>query len=118
MTATIPIVVTDQNTGLTARRNVKVTVTGEQPTLSAGGDATIKNRTVFHRLVSFSVPAYETPSATVDYGDGTGVHSLKLGKGTFTLRNRYTKTGRYTVTVTLSDQFGDRSSTHFTVTVK
>jgi ELWxxDGT repeat protein len=119
MAATIAVVVTDQTTGLSASASVKVTVSGVKPTVLAGADATVKAKTLFTRGGTFSAPSYATLTATVRYGDGTGAHPLTLNKnGTFTLKATYTKAGSYKVVVTLTDQYGDSSSTSFVVTVK
>ena len=52
-------------------------------------------------------PGADTWTATVDYGDGTGVQTLILNAGkTFALRHTYTKKGTYKVTVKVTDDDG------------
>lgn len=49
---------------------------------------------------------FSGPSATVDYGDGTGAQSLILSGNNFSLNHTYQNIGVYTVTVTISDAQG------------
>lgn len=58
---------------------------------------------------SFTDPdlAGHTYTATVNYGDGTGTHSLALVGTTFTLSHAYSGlVGTYTITVTVIDNDG------------
>jgi hypothetical protein len=55
--------------------------------------------------------------ATVDYGDGTGVHRLPLSPtGTFLLDHVYTRPGTFTTVVKMSDGRGDLETASLTVT--
>ena len=49
---------------------------------------------------SFTDPGADTWTATVDYGDGSGVQALTLTDKTFNLSHTYADNGSYTVTVT------------------
>jgi hypothetical protein len=52
---------------------------------------------------SFTDPDADTWTATVDYGDGSGVQPLTLVGKTYQLNHLYDDNGSYTVTVTVSD---------------
>ncbi|MEO8897811.1 MAG: HD domain-containing phosphohydrolase [Candidatus Dormibacter sp.] len=58
-------------------------------------------------------------TATVDYGDGSGVHSLSLNGTSFRLSHTYglAVLGNHTVTVTITDDDGGSTSATTTVTV-
>jgi PKD domain len=57
-------------------------------------------------------------TATVNYGDGTGTHSLPLAGTTFRLSHHYTAlVGSYQVTVTVTDNDGVSGKGTATVTV-
>ena len=59
-----------------------------------------------------------SPTATVDYGDGTGGQPLTLnGDKTVSLIHLYADDGSYTVTVTVTDDDSDSGSDPLTVTV-
>jgi autotransporter-associated beta strand protein len=95
-----------------------VTVHNVAPVVSGGGDATIRLSTPFVRAGSFAdAGVLDTHTATVDYGDGTGVLSLPLRNGQFNLIHRYLFAGEYTVTVTVTDDDGGVGRATFKVTV-
>jgi hypothetical protein len=58
-------------------------------------------------------------TATVDYGDGSGVHPLSINGRYFSLSHTYglTLLGGHTVTVTITDDDGASTSATTTVTV-
>ncbi|HLL03553.1 MAG TPA: PKD domain-containing protein [Myxococcaceae bacterium] len=59
------------------------------------------------RRVSFYDPGTaDTWTATVDYGDGTGVQTLELTSSSFNLSHVYANNGSYTVTLTVRDDDG------------
>ena len=66
----------------------------------------------FTRNGSFVDPGTDTWSATVDYGDGSGVQPLTLSGKTFTLSHVYADDdgGLFTVTVTVNDEDGGSGS--------
>jgi hypothetical protein len=68
---------------------------------------------------SDSEAASDSFTATVDYGDGSGIHAVTLSNGSFTLSHAYgiTVLRAYTVTVTVTDDDGAAASATSTVTV-
>lgn len=76
------------------------------PVVSAGADATLDEGDTFVRAGSFTDPGADTWSATVDYGDGSGVQPLALVGKTFNLSHLYVDDGSYTVTVRVTDDDG------------
>ena len=82
-----------------------------------GGLALLGN---FSALGSFTDADFagNTFSATVNYGDGTGTHSLPLAGTTFTLSHHYTALiGSFQVTVTVTETGGLPGTGTATVTV-
>jgi putative cell wall-binding protein len=74
------------------------------PVVSAGSDATVTIGSAFSRSGSFTDPDDDSWTATVDYGDGSGLVPLTLNSNkTFSLSHLYGGTGAYTVTVTVED---------------
>ena len=75
-----------------------VTITGGQPELDEGDQFTAAG--------SFTDPGADAWTATVDYGDGTGVSPLTLNPDkTFALDHTYLDNGNFTVTVRVFDGF-------------
>jgi hypothetical protein len=72
------------------------------PIVDAGPNATVIQGNPFLRAGTFSDPDPDTWTATVDYGDGSGIQPLALTGKTFNLSHGYAA-GRYTLTVTVSD---------------
>ena len=90
----------------------------EAPTVDAGPDATVNEGTTFTRSGSFTDPDIgDSWTATVDYGDGSGVQALTPDGQTFTLSHAYADDGLHEVTVTVTDSEGESGSDTFTVTV-
>ena len=88
---------TDEETAL-------VEITNVPPAVNAGADATIDEGDPFTGSGSFSDPGADTWTATVDYGDGSGVQPLTLNMDkTFDLSHTYADDGDYTVTVRVED---------------
>jgi PKD repeat protein len=88
------------------------------PTVEAGPDATINETRTFISSGYFVDPDSDTWTATVDYGDGTGLHNLALNVDkTFNLSHTYVNNGVYTVTVTVIDGEGAIDSDTANVTV-
>jgi hypothetical protein len=95
------------------------TVQNVAPTVSVGSNATIDEGNAFSRAGSFTDPGtQDTWTATVDYGDGSGVQSLTLNPDkTFALDHVYGDNGVYTVTVSVSDDDSGTGTGTLMVTV-
>ncbi len=79
-------------------------------------DAIFKNAT-FARSGSFVDPGADIWTATVDYGDGSGVQSLALSGKAFNLSHVYSAEGTFTVSVTVRDDDGGVGTAEAQVTV-
>ncbi len=88
------------------------------PVVTVGPNATLDEGRTFTRNGSFTDPDNgQTWSASVYYGDGSGLQPLTLNLDqTFTLDHRYGDDGIYTVTVSVSDGFA-RGQASLQVTV-
>jgi parallel beta-helix repeat protein len=81
-----------------------LTVQNSAPLVSAGADTTVDLGNPFTRSGSFTdLGVNDTFTATVDYGDGSGVQPLALTGNTFSLSHNYTSAGPFTVTVKVTD---------------
>jgi hypothetical protein len=99
----IGLQVTD-NGGLTDRDTTTVTVNNVNPIVDAGPDVGIGMDGIFNASGSFADPGADTWTATVDYGDGSGVQPLTLAAKTFALSHTYASPGGpYTATVCVKD---------------
>ena len=87
------------------------------PVVQAGSDATIQPGERLSRSGSFTDSDTDTWTATVDYGDGTGVQPLTLTGTNFELNHLYSDIGVYPVTVTVSDNDDSKGTGIFKVTV-
>ena len=98
----------------------QVTVSNVAPSVLAGLDATIAAGGTLSRPGSFSDPgSLDSWTATVDYGDGSGVQPLLLGLDhSFQLLHTYASAGQFTLTVTVTDDDGGAGSDTVTVTVE
>ncbi|MFZ4857237.1 MAG: PKD domain-containing protein [Desulfuromonadaceae bacterium] len=114
---TVTVTVTDSNSGVGSDTAI-VTVNNVVPVVNAGLDATINEGGTFSSSGTFTDPGADTWSATVNYGDGSGVQTLILSGKTFTLSHVYAQKGSYTVTVTVNDSNSGIGSDTAVVTVK
>ena len=76
-TYTVTVKVTDKN-GAFDSKAFQVTVANVAPVVDAGACASINEGGTFTGSGSFADPGTDTWTATVDYGDGTGVQSLTI----------------------------------------
>jgi hypothetical protein len=92
--------------GRTNTATFQVQASNVAPVVSIGANVEIKADGVFKRDGSFTDPGADKWSGEVLYGDGSAAQKLTLdGKG-FKLDHRYTKAGKYTVTVRIKDEAG------------
>ncbi len=88
------------------------------PTVNAGPNANISANTTFAQTGSFDAPGLGPWTATVNYGDGSGIQPLTLTANmTFTLSHLYASAGVYTANVTVTDNLSGSGSSLVTVTV-
>jgi|GEM_PF-1273229 len=115
---TVTVTISDSD-GESGTDTATVTVNNVAPTTDAGSDATIDEGGTFASSGSFTDPGADTWTATVDYGDGSGVEALALNPDKrFSLSHTYANNLDYTVTVTISDSDGESGNDTATVTVK
>ena len=100
-------------------RTLSVTVNNVAPTLFVGGNTSIRPGSTFARVGFFSDPGIRDHwTATVDYGDGSGIQALHLRPAhRFLLRHRYAQAGNFKVVVTITDDDGGINSASLFVTV-
>jgi hypothetical protein len=97
---------------------LSVTVKNVPPQLFLGGTEVVRAGEVMQHTGRFTDPGADTWWATVDYGDGSGVQPLVVGPGqTLLFEHRYSKPGKYRVTVTIFDDDGGLSTDSFLVIV-
>jgi PKD repeat protein len=87
------------------------------PVVAEGADATINEGGTFAGGGTFTDPGADTWTATVDYGDGSGLQPLTLSGKSFALSHTYRDNGKYTVTVTVKDDDGGVGADTLDVTV-
>jgi hypothetical protein len=86
---------------------VQVTVHNVAPVVDGGDDAEIEEGQTYAQGGSFTDPGDDTWTATVDYGDGSGVQPLTLNADkSFSMTHAYGDNGIYTVTITVTDDDG------------
>ncbi len=119
-THAISVQVSDPD-GLTATAETTVEVQNVAPATEAGEGASLNEGDTFTRQGSFTDPGPDEWTATVDYGDGSGVQPLALNADkTFALSHTYADDDdddAYTVVVTVTDDDGGTSSDELTVAV-
>ena len=112
---TVNVRVEDGDDGV-AEDDVSVSVRSVAPTVDAGDDATINEGETFIRAGSFTDSGTEW-TATVDYGDGSGVEDLVLSGKAFRLSHEYADNGEFDVVVEVTDEAGGTGQDTVTVTV-
>src|SRR5206468_1692098 len=92
---------------LSSAETLTVMVFDVPPTVNAGINTTIDPGTELVRTRSFVDPNPDSWTATVDYGDGSGVQPLALSHDkTFQLDHTYNSPGNFVVSVTIIDSQG------------
>src|SRR6185295_11412428 len=95
-----------------------VTVNNVLPVVAPALNVTINQGDTFGGTGGFLDPGADTWTATVDYGDGSGVQTLALNADkTFALNHAYDQTGTFTITVSVRDDDGGVGTGTRTVTV-
>lgn len=119
-TYTLQLTVTD-NAGASTTDSMVVTVDNETPTLDAGADETLPVSAggVFSRSLTFGDPGDDSWTATVDFGDGTGIQNVVIDQNnkSFDLNHTYVVDGLYTVSVSVSDEDGGTVTDTFVLDV-
>jgi PKD repeat protein len=87
------------------------------PVVSDLGSGAIFKNEAFVRGGSFVDPGADVWTATVDYGDGSGVQSLALSGKSFNLSHAYSAAGTFTVAVAVRDDDGGIGTAEAQVTV-
>ena len=90
----------------------------QSPSINAISNTTINEGDTYSASGSFTDPDSNSWTATVDYGDGSGVQPLTLSGTNFSLNHVYKDNGTYTVTVSVTDNQGAIGTGTATVTVK
>jgi PKD repeat protein len=116
-TYTVSVTVKDAS-GLTTTRTAQAVIPNISPAVSAVPGATLLRGETYAGAGSFADADPDTWSATVSYGDGSGVQPLALTaeKG-FSLAHTYSASGVFTVAVTVSDDDGGAGTSTARVTV-
>ncbi|MEO8510169.1 MAG: tandem-95 repeat protein [Chloroflexota bacterium] len=107
---TVSVTVTDKD-GASDSDTFSISVGNVAPAVSAGADASITEGDTFSGSGSFTDSGADSWSATVNYGDGSGVAALALSGKTFSLSHTYADNGSYTVTVSVNDDDTSGSDT-------
>jgi Ca2+-binding RTX toxin-like protein len=95
--------ITDKD-GASREYSTTITVRNVTPTITMPAAATLDEGGSFSGIGSFTDPGSDTWTATVDYGDGSGVQPLTLKPdGTFDLAHTYANSGEFLVTVRVDD---------------
>jgi hypothetical protein len=118
------VTVTDKDGGSDSK-TFKIDVANVAPSdigLGAGSQETLNEGDTFSTTVSFNDPGADTWTATVDWGDGSGVQSLGSVGKTFNISHTYTDNPpapatSYTGNVTVTDDDGGSGFSTFEVTV-
>ncbi len=114
-TYTTTVRVTD-NQGATGLQTTTVTVNAP-PVINSFSGGTINEGDTYTSNGSFTDSDSTSWTATVDYGDGGGAHSLTLSGTNFSLSHLYKDNGTYTVTVSVTDNQGATGTGTATITV-
>jgi PKD repeat protein len=112
----LKLVVTDKG-GASDAATVSVVVTEVAPAVVPLTGATIGEGTSYTASGAFTDPGDDHWTATVDYGDGSGVQPLTLTGKTFSLAHSYSDNGSYEVKVVVRDDVGAAGVSTAIVTV-
>lgn len=96
---------------------VFTTSSNQPPAMNPLSGATVNGGATYTANGSFTDPDSSSWTATVDYGDGSGMQPLPLAGMTFSLSHVYTTVGTYTVTVAVTGNQGAIGTRTASVTV-
>ena len=94
-----------------------LTIVNVAPLVNVGPGVTINTADTYSGSGSITDPGDSAWTATVDYGDGSGVLPLTLSGNTFNLTYVYAQAGMFTVTIEVTDDDGAMASASFQVEV-
>jgi polyhydroxyalkanoate synthesis regulator phasin len=103
---------------LTSSAATTASIANVAPAVSAFAGAELLPGDPYTAAGSFSDPGADSWTATVDYGDGSGVHPLALAGASFSLSHTYSAAGTFTVTVAVRDDDGGVGTSQATATVQ
>ena len=101
-TFTVRLIARDPR-GLADTVTTSATVSNVAPVIASFAGASLLPGETYFASGSFADPGTDAWTATVDYGDGSGVSALGLTAKTFSLSHTYAAAGTFTVTVRVSD---------------
>jgi DNA/RNA endonuclease G (NUC1) len=113
-TYTVRLIVTDP-LGIADTATTAATVSNSAPVVAAFAGATLLPGETFSAQGSFTDPGADAWSATVDFGDGSGVSALALNGQAFALAHTYNAAGTFTVTVRVTDDDATGTATQSVV---
>jgi hypothetical protein len=98
----VRVIVTDI-LGLADTASATASVANVAPQIAAFDGGTLLPGETYTAQGSFTDPGSDPWSATVDYGDGSGVQPLALAGTTFSLGHQYSTVAQFTVMVRVAD---------------
>lgn len=113
----VKVTVTDPY-GAESTATTSVMVVNVAPTVAAFAGETILRGETYASAGTFADAGKDSWTATVDYGDGSGVKPLALAGNGFSLSHAYATAGTFTVTVRVTDDDGDTGTRTATVVVQ
>lgn len=96
---------------------IQVTIVNVAPDIPPLINGVVNEGNSFTKTGSFTDPGTDLWTATVDYGDGSGIQPLPLSAKSFTLSHTYKENGLYSITVTVKDDDGASDTETLDVTV-